>query len=152
MSTARKGKRGKYSWQWENLIVGFSYSIRSRAEVAELVDALGSGSSVGSHVGVRVPSSAPYWIKKGVIFMDNAFFIWRSRRMMKRRSGERKESSKIQWFLRENTVFPLFIPCKFLPYHWDVHLTDSFFLFCQASLPEMKNGKFEKDIKALCCF
>ncbi len=29
------------------------------AEVAELVDALGSGSSVGGHVGVRVPSSAP---------------------------------------------------------------------------------------------
>ena len=27
--------------------------------MAELVDALGSGSSVGSHVGVRVPSSAP---------------------------------------------------------------------------------------------
>jgi hypothetical protein len=32
--------------------------------VAELVDALGSGSSVGSHVGVRVPSSAPFFYFK----------------------------------------------------------------------------------------
>ena len=46
------------------------------AEVAELVDALGSGSSVGSHVGVRVPSSAPVtpnhfkWL--GVIFLHNS--------------------------------------------------------------------------------
>jgi hypothetical protein len=29
------------------------------AEVAELVDALGSGSSEGSLIGVRVPASAP---------------------------------------------------------------------------------------------
>ncbi len=31
-----------------------------RAEVAELVDALGSGSSPGLRVGVRVSPSAPY--------------------------------------------------------------------------------------------
>ena len=37
---------------------GFFY-----AEVAELVDALGSGSSPGNGVGVRVPSSAPSPIK-----------------------------------------------------------------------------------------
>ena len=32
-----------------------------RAEVAELVDALGSGSSVGFHVRVRVSPSAPFF-------------------------------------------------------------------------------------------
>ena len=31
------------------------------AEVAELVDALGSGSSARTGVGVRVSSSAPFW-------------------------------------------------------------------------------------------
>ena len=37
--------------------------VADRAEVAELVDALGSGSSVGFHVGVRISPSAPKIIK-----------------------------------------------------------------------------------------
>src|SRR5207244_12932598 len=51
-----------------------SYRIRARAEdrnwrgpfaeVAELVDALGSGPSGGNNVGVRVPSSAPASIQQ----------------------------------------------------------------------------------------
>ena len=47
-----------------------SYNIYSKrsmlfinAEVAELVDALGSGSSVRTDIGVRVPASAPLIIK-----------------------------------------------------------------------------------------
>ena len=46
-----------------------------RAEVAELVDALDSGSSVGCHVGVRVPSSAPDF-GKGRNPKGCAFFIF----------------------------------------------------------------------------
>src|SRR6185295_16875938 len=38
---------------------GVFYRISDLAEVAELVDALGSGPSGGNTVGVRVPSSAP---------------------------------------------------------------------------------------------
>ncbi len=43
------------------------------AEVAELVDALGSGSSRWTPVGVRVPSSAPR-IEKRVSFQQLARF------------------------------------------------------------------------------
>jgi hypothetical protein len=45
------------------------------AEVAELVDALGSGSSVSNHMGVQVPPSAPPGIQ-AAIEADCGFF-WR---------------------------------------------------------------------------
>jgi hypothetical protein len=44
------------------------------AEVAELVDALGSGSSGRTPVGVRVPASAPFFLK-GLRKFSNPFFL-----------------------------------------------------------------------------
>ena len=46
---------------------------RVRAEVAELVDALGSGSSPGSRVGVRVSPSAPQIFN--LLFLQRVFYL-----------------------------------------------------------------------------
>ncbi len=43
--------------------------------MAELADALDSGSSVGNHVGVRVPPSAPAKIKGFRVFTPKPFFL-----------------------------------------------------------------------------
>jgi hypothetical protein len=53
----------------------FKNQLKTLAEVAELVDALGSGSSRRTPVGVRVPSSAPS-LESGQVFNNwPAFFL-----------------------------------------------------------------------------
>jgi hypothetical protein len=49
-------------------------STHLRAEVAELVDALGSGSSGRMPVRVRVSPSAPFKIEKGWLKISQPFF------------------------------------------------------------------------------
>lgn len=45
------------------------------AEVAELVDALGSGSSEGSLVGVQISPSAYFFIVKSPLILDTSGFL-----------------------------------------------------------------------------